>query len=291
MQHKRFTPFACAAFVIATAAMLGGCVKPFKLKPKVRTIIAGDMATPDATLLTAFLVSTGGQVEDTPSGVERSAVLDEGYLQTNGSQRCATVIMRTHVDIDQPLSEWDVTINGNQVYPASRETVSVVDYDYMGTRKVVDAAFLGERIGGALSITKPEAKVFRVVERTASFCMAGVFGQLDLKAQHQPWPDSYFNVLWLQWNFADELGVAMGHPGYPAPMQGQTPVAPPAVPPAAPTGAIGGQPLDFIELKNGGSYKCTILEQDAKMFKIQLLDGKIEVISAADVLRVSKVAL
>ena len=260
---------------------------------KARTIAFSDLGSPEGSRLTSYLSLNSRIIEDTPDGIERSVVLDEVYLKQADGRICAALTMRSSTNHDQPLSEWSVTINGETAYPSSRETVTVADYDYTGERNIVDAAAVGQAFASTFRISEPEARVFRVVERQSDYCSSNVSAEFDFKAKYRPAPGASAKVMQLVWTFREPVTLAGGAQAMPASATtstGSSAAAPvSAAPPVMPASTSGAM-LDFVELHNGGSYKCTILAQDATSFKLQLLNGNIEIVKAADVLRVTKVA-
>jgi hypothetical protein len=117
-------------------------------------------------------IRPGSPSERTPASVPRSAIMDEARItrfSPNGV--CVAVRMRTDVDVDVPLTEYDVEINGVRA-SVDREEVSYAEYDYTGERTKVAADFVSNHAAGSFRMTEREARKFRVVERRGEVCGA-----------------------------------------------------------------------------------------------------------------------
>jgi hypothetical protein len=112
----------------------------------------------------------GSPTEDTPGGVSREAIVDEARLDVvTPGQACVTLVERTHVDLDMPLSDWNLTLGGQTVNP-SDERVTVRDHSYRGERDVVVADAVTPSMLASLRVTQPTDEVYRVFERSARAC-------------------------------------------------------------------------------------------------------------------------
>lgn len=118
----------------------------------------------------------GSPSEETPSAISRSAIVDEVRIaRRTPGDLCFDVILRTHVALDTPLSEWNVKINGAKAY-FGEEAINVRDYFYTGERDVFVAQGATANAFASMRLTEPTENVYRVVERSARVCSAEASG-------------------------------------------------------------------------------------------------------------------
>ena len=131
-------------------------------------------SNPQATRMTNFMDAPnrfGSPSETTPGGISRSAVIDEVRISELGDQRiCFDVVLRTHVSLDVPLSQWDVKLSPNQELYFEEGPITVVDYPFNGERVVFAADAVLPEAFGSMRLTEPTNEVFRVYERSGSLC-------------------------------------------------------------------------------------------------------------------------
>ncbi len=136
-----------------------------------RTITPDQIGTYDARL-TGFMQygrSTSIQ-ENTPGGISREAVINEATLiSVDDTQACVDLLMRVSVNLDLPLSSYEIEIDGITAHPGP-EDVEVLDYQFTGQRDVVSFDHYSQDRSGSFRITEPEDRIFRVVERRAEVC-------------------------------------------------------------------------------------------------------------------------
>ena len=156
-------------FAVAVLIATSACAS---FKPVTRTVRSADLSNPDRTRLTSrFTWDEIGSKdpEHAPPGTSPAAVTDVAILGDAGGRTCVHFTMRTGAKHDAPFGEWSITINGEPVFPeqeTSRQSSVYVD----GERTVVDAAFIGERSVGALTVTEPTTDEYAIIERAAWFC-------------------------------------------------------------------------------------------------------------------------
>jgi len=159
-----------AAFLVVLAAIaaLPACA----YRSRGRAISAADVGT-DRARITNYLsapVRAGQPTEDTPGGVPRAAVVDEAELvKLDRGEVCVAMVLRTHVDLDMPLSDWNFELAGRTVYPQD-ELVTIHDLSYTGEREVLAAEAVSADQLASLRITEPTEYVYRVVERRGRLC-------------------------------------------------------------------------------------------------------------------------
>lgn len=133
-------------------------------------------SNPNATRMTNFMDAPnrfGSPSEDTPGGIARAAVIDEARIsELSGDRVCFDVVVRTHVDLDVPLSQWKVKLNPNQDLYFQEGPITVADYPFDGERVVFAADAVLPEAFGSLRLTEPTNEVFRVYERSGSVCGA-----------------------------------------------------------------------------------------------------------------------
>ena len=82
----------------------------------------------------------------------------------------APIVERTPALIDMPLGAWAVVVNGEDATIDHEDEAAAFDYDYVGERTIVSATTVTRRRVSELAVVAPEPRVFRVVERRATFC-------------------------------------------------------------------------------------------------------------------------
>ena len=153
---------------LALLVLVVGC----SYRERSRAIHPTELGSP-AAVITNYLsapIRAGSPTEDTPGGVSREAIVDEARLETVApAEACVTLVERTHVDLDMPLSDWNLTLGGTTVHP-SDERVTVRDHSYRGERDVVVADAVTPNMLASLRVTQPTDEVYRVFERSARAC-------------------------------------------------------------------------------------------------------------------------
>lgn len=149
--------------------MLAGCAH----KSVERAVSADAVGEPGRTRMTSYLNSpmgVGSPVEDTPGGVQRSAVADEAELSSlTDNEVCISYVARTNINLDEPLSFYEVKLNGSPTM-FDNEVVSVVDHFYSGRESVFAAEGVIADTFNAINVTQPAEKSYRVIERRAEVC-------------------------------------------------------------------------------------------------------------------------
>ncbi|RAL21186.1 hypothetical protein DL240_13720 [Lujinxingia litoralis] len=149
--------------------MLVGCAH----KSVERTVSADAVGQPGQTRQVNYLDSpmgAGPHSETTPSGVLRSAVVDEAELSSlTESEVCVRYVARSSINLDEPLSFYEVKLNGNPV-TFDDEEVSVVDHFYSGRESVFAIEGVVADTFNALNVTRPTEQSYRVIERRAEVC-------------------------------------------------------------------------------------------------------------------------
>ena len=108
-------------------------------------------------------------------------VTDTAYLAASGSSLCVRFTMRTGAKHDAPFGEWNITANGEPVFP-QEETIGQSSVEVATERTIVDATVLTGGAFGNLSITEPDTAQIQIVERSAWFCPRNpVVGQLSFQ--------------------------------------------------------------------------------------------------------------
>jgi hypothetical protein len=153
---------------LALLVLVVGC----GYRERSRAIHPAELGSP-AAVITNYLsapIRAGSPTEDTPGGVSREAIVDEARLDLVApAEACVTLVERTHVDLDMPLSDWNLTLGGQTVHP-SDERVTVRDHSYRGERDVVVADAVTPSMLASLRVTQPTDEVYRVFERSARAC-------------------------------------------------------------------------------------------------------------------------
>ncbi|MGE0545919.1 MAG: hypothetical protein AB7O24_23210 [Kofleriaceae bacterium] len=156
-----------------------GCVVGCSYRERARVVRPTDVGTVTATITNYMSAPRrfGSPSEDTPSGISREAIVDEATLMSLTPQGvCVGLTMRTAVDLDMPLSDWNFSLNGQTVYP-SNELVTVRDRHYQGEQDVVVADAVTPSMLASLRITQPTNAVFRVFSRSAQLCTNAPLGE------------------------------------------------------------------------------------------------------------------
>lgn len=112
--------------------------------------------------------------EQTVEAIRHEAVRDEATLMMMGNtETCIDLVVRTASGADEPFDQLNpVCMMGGNAVPTvvESEAVSVRDWDYTGevetlrVEAVTQTNFLG------LSMSEPQEKTFRVIERTGRIC-------------------------------------------------------------------------------------------------------------------------
>ena len=131
-------------------------------------------ADPAASRMTNFMDAPqrmGSPTEQTPGSISRSAIIDEAVIsRLTSSVICFDVVLRTHVSLDVPLTQWDVTLNERQELYFEEGPITVVDYPFNGERVVFAADAVLPEAFGSLRLTEPTKEVYRVYERSGTVC-------------------------------------------------------------------------------------------------------------------------
>jgi len=166
---------------LALVVLVVGC----SYRERSRTIHPGELGSPAATI-TNYLsapVRAGSPTEDTPGGVSREAIVDEARLEAaTPGQVCVSLVERTHVDLDMPLSDWNFKLGGVEVHP-SDELVTVRDHSYRGERDVVVADAVTPTALASLRVTQPTDEIFRVFERSGRACAPASGNKIVLEVE------------------------------------------------------------------------------------------------------------
>lgn len=111
-------------------------------------------------------VANGAFTENSRRGLPNEVVIDQArILSIVGDSVKFEIIVRSEVDKDEPLTQYQkISVNEERVYPFN-EVVTIKDYDYTGTREVVSFEGISPERIIDFSITKPADYVFRVFER------------------------------------------------------------------------------------------------------------------------------
>lgn len=170
MKRHLQKPIARLAIIVTVLALLGtGCAH----RTAERTISPAQIGESGQTKITGYMsapLRPGSPSEDTPSSVSRDAVADEAELiSLEDDQACISLISRTHIDLDEALAVYEVTLNDEQVY-AGEELVSVADWSYSGERTIFAAEGVTSTAFAQMRLTEPEERIYRVVERETEFC-------------------------------------------------------------------------------------------------------------------------
>lgn len=156
-------------FVGSLLMLVAGCAH----KSVERTVSAEAVGEPGGTRQVNYLNSppgAGSPYEETPGGVQRSAVADEAELSAlTDDEVCVRYVARSYINLDEPLSFYEVKLNGHPVV-FDNEVVSVVDHFYSGRESVFAAEGVIAHTFNAVNVTRPAEKSYRVIERRAEVC-------------------------------------------------------------------------------------------------------------------------
>ena len=157
--------------LLSAACALSACA----FQTQTRTVSAQQAASnPAATRMTNFMdapLRPGSPSEDTPSGIARSTVIDEARIaMLTSDEVCFDVVLRTYVDLDVPLSQWNAKLNAREEIYFTEGPITVVDYPFDGERVVFAADAVLPEAFGSLRLTEPTDEVFRVYERSGALC-------------------------------------------------------------------------------------------------------------------------
>jgi hypothetical protein len=105
--------------------------------------------------------------EDVPGSIRHDAILDEAkFAVAARDQTCVELTIRTEVDHDEPLSQYNTTfaINGREMRSVfDNERVTVVDYTFEGMRTVVSAEGIAANEYIGLNLERPATRIFRLL--------------------------------------------------------------------------------------------------------------------------------
>ncbi|MDF1563109.1 MAG: hypothetical protein P1V51_08700 [Deltaproteobacteria bacterium] len=148
------------------------------------------VGTPKARMTGYFVTSGaapgGASTESVPHGIRHDTVIDEATLAlTESGQTCFDVVVRTWSGEDEPLEQLTPTCTvRDRPEPAvvEGEVIAVHDYSVMGSREVfsLEGIAPGKFLG--MSLSEPEEKTFRVIERGGRLCCAiSASGPVELR--------------------------------------------------------------------------------------------------------------
>jgi hypothetical protein len=157
------------------------------VEPVMRTITTADIGNVDATRVTTYLTApdrSGNPTEETVGSVPKTALADDAsILQARGDEVCFSLILRNAPDLDVPLEQAKVTLDGT---PATikDEKVTVRDYSGSGDSKVL-LEDLERNDWPRLPKDPPAQGTLRVFERSANGCakMAGLPSTITLEVR------------------------------------------------------------------------------------------------------------
>lgn len=139
---------------------------------KKASLPANALGTPAARQ--AQYMSFLGRSENVPTQIRHEAVRDEATLVSIDTQQaCFQVIVRTAIDVDEPVDELSPQCKGQGFKTQAAvvsETVSVVDYPYTGERVIMTAQGVVASEFVKMQLTEPAERTFRVIERAAALC-------------------------------------------------------------------------------------------------------------------------
>ena len=128
-------------------------------------------------------VRGGSPTENTPAGISREAIVDEARLDIlTPGQTCISFVLRTHVDLDMPLTDWNFKLAEKRVDPVN-ELVTVRDHSFRGERDVVVADAVTATSFASLRVTEPTTEVFRVFERAGHTCGPTAGGKIVFEVE------------------------------------------------------------------------------------------------------------
>ena len=152
------------------ALVLSGCSH----RARGLALTAADLQEPERTRITNYMDAPrrfGAPYEQPPAPmVSRASLADEARVVRTTGELCFALVIRSAVDLDTPLSEMRMLINGKPGRVGVDEEVFVHDYPFSGERDVLVAEHVGRDAFSSLHLTAPVDKVFRVIERRGQVC-------------------------------------------------------------------------------------------------------------------------
>ncbi len=156
----------CACFALLTASAACGH------RTRERIVSAADVAA-GRTRLTNFMSSpgqAGRNGESVPGSLSRGIVMDEAEIASVDRVRiCFRIVVRSDSEIDLPLSEHEISVNGRRV-AVDAEQVNVLEHSFTAERVRIAADRVSHDETSRLRVREPEQRVFRVYERRTELC-------------------------------------------------------------------------------------------------------------------------
>lgn len=139
-------------------------------RTRERVVSAADVAA-GRTRLTNFMSSSQQPAQESvPESLSRAIVVDEAEISRLDAQRiCFRIVVRSDSELDLPLSEHEISINGRRV-AVDGEQLNVHEHGFTGERVVVAADRVSDRSVASYRVAQPEERVFRVHERRTEVC-------------------------------------------------------------------------------------------------------------------------
>jgi hypothetical protein len=189
----RLNVVAVAVTSIASAVLIPACIKVVDT-----TIARAHIGTRYARLTGYFgtrAAAPGGRHEEvTPADIRHDALLDEATLVAlSATESCFDVVVRTDSGHDEPLEqlaprcELDDGERGELRGVVDRESVAVHDHSFVGQREVVAIEGIAASSYLGMSVSQPEERVFRVIERRGRVCCPGGGRQVALNLTSPSW--------------------------------------------------------------------------------------------------------
>jgi len=184
---------------LAVVVAVGGCART-----RVETTIRPDLIGSKYARVTGYMATRaaapgGRHTEDTPGDIQHDVIRDEATLaRVTPSETCVDVVVRTARVHDEPLEQLAPTfeIDGKEMKAiVENETVSVLDYNFMGRVETVSVEGVAASMYLGMSVTEPAEKVFRVVERRGTVCVpqGGQVREVALDLTHPYWEVADYN--------------------------------------------------------------------------------------------------
>lgn len=196
-----------ALVVVACAA--AGCSRT-----RAETTIRPDLIGSKYARVTGYMATRaaapgGRHTEETPGDIQHDVLRDEATLaRVTPTETCVDVVVRTARVHDEPLEQLTPTFefDGKAIKAiVENELVTVLDYNFMGRVETasIEAVAASSYLG--MSMTEPEEKVFRVVERRGTMCVphGGRVKEVALDLTHPYWEVADYNYhLVFAWKIA-----------------------------------------------------------------------------------------
>lgn len=150
-------------------------------------------------LATRSAAPGGAHTETTPGAIRHDVILDEATLaKIDGSETCVDLVLRTDSAHDEPLDQYKPSfeIDGKELRGViENELVSVYDYAFTGVRQVASVEGVAANTYIGMSLTQPEEKIFRVIERRGTICAGrgGNVREVKLDVTHPSWDVADYN--------------------------------------------------------------------------------------------------